>query len=203
MARRPYTKNRRAENEAATRERILRATVALHAEHGAVATSYAMIAASAGVSPQTVYNHFPSLGPLIEGCTGHVHAQAPPVDASVFAQGASAAERLRLLTGAVFAQLEFVAPWMRLGWGEAEVIPELRALLDGGQAQLRKLLAQAVAPEYRATPEFLDAALLLLDYPAWKGLRHRRSQVRAAALAGECLVALLDRLCQASTEDLS
>lgn len=202
MARRTYTKNRRAENEAATRERIVRAAVELHAQHGAVATSYAMIAEKADVSPQTVYNHFPTIGPLIESCTSHVHARGPQVDASTFEHGTSATERLRLLATAVFAQLEHVSPWMRLGWGDAEVIPELRAVFDSGLTQLRKLLTQAVGPDFRATPEFLDAALLLLDYPAWKGLRHRRSQSRAAALAGECLVALLDRLCQATTEDL-
>lgn len=200
-ARRAYTKNRRAEAEAAMRERILRATVELHAERGATGTSYAMIADRAGVSPQTVYNHFPSLGPLIRGCTGHVAARAPAVDARAFAGIATAEQRLRTLAAAVFAQLEFMAPWLRLGWGEAEAIPELRAIFDAGQAQLRDLVTQAVAPDYRASPEFLDAALLLLDYPAWKSLRRRRSQSRAAALAGECLVALLAPLCQALSED--
>lgn len=189
--RRAYTKGRRAEAEAATRERIVRATVDLHARHGPLATSFAMIAAQAGVSPQTVYNHFPGLDPLIGACTGHVHARAPRVDEKVFRAGRTAEERLRLLAGAVFAQLEFLSPWLRLGWGEAEAIPALRAVLDAGRAQLRQLLAEAVSPDRRASPAFLDAALLLLDYPAWKALRHRRSRAKAALLAGECLVALL------------
>lgn len=191
VPRRAYAKNRRAETEAATRERIVRATVDLHARHGALATSFAMIAAQAGVSPQTVYNHFPSLDPLIGACTGHVHARAPRVDADAFRAGRSPEERLRLLARAVFAQLEFTAPWLRLGWGEAESIPALRAVLEQGRAELRQLLAEAIAPDCRASPAFLDAALLFLDYPAWRALRHRRSHAKAAALAGECLVALL------------
>lgn len=198
MNRRPYTKLRRAEAEAATRERIVRAAVDLHAKHGATATSYGMIAEKAKVSPQTVYNHFPELGGLIEGCTGHVQQRAPAVDAACFAGERTAAQRLRKLTAAVYAQLEFVAPWMRLGWGEAERVPALRAVFERNEAALRDLIAQAVAPEFRAGPAFLDAALLLLDYPAWKRLTERRSRVRAAALAGDGLVALLEALCQAS-----
>jgi AcrR family transcriptional regulator len=177
MPRRHYHKTRRAELEAETRERILRATAALHAEHGTFGTSWAMIAQKAGVSPQTVYNHFPDLPQLIGGCTAHVLAQAPPVDAACFADATGAAARLRALAKAVFAQLEFLAPWLRLGWGDAELLPALRAVLDQGRQEVRRLVALAVAPRLRATPEFLDAALVLLDYPA----RGRASRARAAA----------------------
>ncbi len=199
--RRAYTQDRRALTRAATRERIVRATVDLHARHGALATSYAMIAARAGVAPQTVYNHFPTLGALLGGCTGHVMAQAPPVDAGCFGAARQSATRLRRLADAVYAQLEFVSPWLRLGWGEAEVVPELRAFFDGGRARLRGLVRDAVAADARATTDFVDAALLVLDYPGWKALRQQRSPAAAAALAGECLVALLDRLPQASAKD--
>lgn len=185
------------------RERIVRTTVDLHARHGAAGTSYAMIAEKAGVSPQTVYNHFPDLGQLVEGCTGHVMQRAPSVDARCFESAPTAAERLRRLAEAAFAQLEFMAPWLRLGWGDAESIPELRRILERGRDDLRRLLAQAVAPDYRASPEFLDAALVLLDYPAWKAMARRRSRARAAALAGDCLVALLTLLSRTSTKDRS
>lgn len=106
---RVYTKSRRAEAEADTRQRIVLAAVDLHAQHGALGTSFAMIAERAGVSPQTVYNHFPSLSALIPGCTGHVMAQAPSVDAACFDGASSAAGRLRRLAVAVFRQTEFVA----------------------------------------------------------------------------------------------
>lgn len=194
---RSYTKVRRAKLEARTREKIVQATAALHAEHGTLKTSYAMIAKQAGVSPQTVYNHFPDLGQLINGCTSHVYAQAPQVDEACFGETESTPERLRLLAQAVYEQLSFMAPWLRLGWGEAEVIPELAEIFSRGQAELRKLIAQAVAPAYRATPDFLDAATLLLDYPAWKTFTHGRSAAEAAKLAGECLVALLPSINQA------
>src|SRR4029079_15474833 len=97
MAKRPYTMERRATLEAATRERIVLATVALHAEHGGLGTSYAMIAKRADVSPQTVYNHFPELGTLFGACTGHVLDRAPPLGLDTFRSGRTPAARLRLL----------------------------------------------------------------------------------------------------------
>ena len=69
MPKRSYYMQRRVALEAETRERIVRATVGLHAQHGALATSYAMIAKRAQVAPQTVYNHFPNAG----RAAGRVH----------------------------------------------------------------------------------------------------------------------------------
>lgn len=196
MSPRPYRQKRRAEAQLETRKRILDATVELHADQGALGTSYAQIADMAGVSTQTVYNHFPDLGELVGGCTAHVAAQAPELDAGCFEAADDAAERLERLAAAVYRQLEFMAPWLRLGLGESEHIPELAAVFEREQKTLRSLLRQAVASEYRATPEFLDAALALLSYPSWKILTNSRSRAKAATLAARCLVALLPELAQ-------
>jgi AcrR family transcriptional regulator len=196
---RTYTKSRRAEAETETRQRIVLAAVDLHARHGALGTSFAMIAERAGVSPQTVYNHFPHLGALIPNCTGHVMAQAPPVDVGCFADAAAAQERLRRLAVAVYRQTEFMAPWLRLGWGEAQSIPELREVFAQGQAHLRDLLRAAVGR--RVNDAFLDAALVLLDYPAWQSLTRQRTSARAAAIAGDALAALLDTLSPQTRKD--
>ncbi len=51
MPKRSYSMQRRAALEADTRERIVRATVALHAERGVLGTSYALIAKRAQVAP--------------------------------------------------------------------------------------------------------------------------------------------------------
>lgn len=187
MPPRPYRSDRRAALHARTRARIVRATVDLHARHGALGTSYADIAERAQVAPQTVYNHFPTLGELLQGCTGHVLAQAPVVDAASFAAGRTPAQRLQLLAQAAYAQVEYLAPWLRLGWYEAQVVPELGAILGRGAAQLRDLVAAAAG---RSTPAFLDAAQLLLSYPGWLALARGRSRAAAARLAGDGLVAL-------------
>jgi len=182
---------RRSAAEAETRERIVRATVALHARHGAIGTSYAMVAKRAQVAPQTVYNHFPELGALLGACTGHVLDRAPAIGEQTFRAGRSAAVRLRLLAQAVYEHHDFLAPWMRVGWHEAALIPELRAALAQRDVDLRQLIAAAVGPEGEATAAFVDAAFVLLDYPAWQQLTRKRSSAEAARLAGDCLADLL------------
>jgi len=194
LTRRPYTMQRRAALEAETRERIVRATVKLHSRHGGLGTSYAMIAKEAEVAPQTVYNHFTELDALFGACTGHVLDRAPPVGLETFRSGRSAAARLRLLAGAVYARHVFLAPWMRISWYEAALIPELRAILDRGNASLRDLIAAAVGPDRAPIAGFVDAAFVLLDFPAWQELTRSRSSPEAALIVGDCLADLLPRL---------
>ena len=196
--RRSYQQKRRAEQLEHKRESIVRATVALHAKHGVLGTSYPMIAARAKVSTQTVYNHFPDLGQLIGACTGHVMPQAPAVAPDVLKSGRNPEQRLRLLAKAVYAQHEYLEPWMRFGWHEQRVIPALEAILGQATAQLKELIALALRPERRASPEFIDAALALLAYPGWKQLSQGRSHDAAAKLAGDCLTAILPALTRAT-----
>lgn len=194
MAKRPYSMERRTALEAKTRERIVRATVALHAEHGPSGTSHAMIAKRAQVAPQTVYNHFPDLRALLGACTGHVMDRAPPLGMESFRSGRSAAARLARLAEAVFARHAYLAPWMRRGWYEAVLVPEVGAILEPANSSLRELIAAAVAPEREPTAGFVDAAFVLLSFPAWQQLTRNRSNSEAAHIAGDCLADLLLRL---------
>ena len=198
MRRRSYQQKRRAEQLEQKRDRIVRATVALHAKHGPLGTSYPMIAARAKVSIQTVYNHFPELGQLIGACTGHVMPQAPAVTPDVLKPGRNPEQRLRLLANAVYAQHEYLEPWMRFAWHEARAIPVLEAMQDQATASLKELIALAVKPERLASPGFIDAALALLTYPGWKQLSQGRSSDAAVKLAGDCLAAVLPALTRAT-----
>jgi AcrR family transcriptional regulator len=201
MRRRNYQQKRRAEQLEQKRDRIVRATVALHAKHGVLGTSYPMIASRAKVSIQTVYNHFPDLGQLIGACTGHVTPQAPAVTPEVLKPGRNPEQRLRLLANAVYAQHEYLEPWMRFAWHEARAIPELESILNQATASLKELIMLAVRPERSALPGFVDAALALLAYPGWKQLSQGRSNDAAAKLAGDCLAALLPALTTASKKE--
>jgi AcrR family transcriptional regulator len=75
---RTYVKNRRAENQAETRQRIVDAAVALHGEIGPTATSISMIAERAGVQRHTVYAHFADELSLLMACSGSHLEQHPP-----------------------------------------------------------------------------------------------------------------------------
>ncbi len=76
---RTYTKTKRAEREAETRQRIVEATLALHGEVGPAQTTISMIAERAGVQRHTVYAHFPDEQALLMACSGlHLELDPPP-----------------------------------------------------------------------------------------------------------------------------
>jgi AcrR family transcriptional regulator len=62
---------KRAEDMAATRERIVAAAVALHGTIGPAATTVSGLAEAAGVTRLTVYRHFPDDHALFEACSRH------------------------------------------------------------------------------------------------------------------------------------
>jgi AcrR family transcriptional regulator len=75
---RTYTKKKRAEAEAETRQRIVEATMALHGEVGPAQTTISMIAERAGVQRHTVYAHFPDEQSLFMACSG-LHLEREPL----------------------------------------------------------------------------------------------------------------------------
>lgn len=76
---RTYTKLKRAENQAETRQRIVEAAVELHGDIGPAATTISMIAERAGVQRHTIYAHFPDERSLLMACSGlHIEQQPPP-----------------------------------------------------------------------------------------------------------------------------
>jgi len=174
----------------------VRATVDLHAKHGPLGTSYGMIAKRAQVAPQTVYNHFPAMDALLGACTSHVGSRAPHLGLDTLKSGRTPAKRLELLATAVFARHAYLAPWMRHAWYEAALIPELNAILDKSKAALRQMIAAAIIPEREPSAAFVDAAFVLLDYPAWQTLSQGRSNAEAVRIASDCLADLLPRLTQ-------
>src|SRR5690242_5482623 len=159
MAPRRYRIDTRRKAMEETRLRILEATVALHAEQGAVATSYAQIASRAEVAVPTVYKYFPDLTALITACTGHVIAGAPALGPEIFDGSDGIEARLHALVTAVFARHRYLAPWMRHGLREAGAVPVLSEVMARGQADLRRLIALALAPHHGETP---PAALVVL-----------------------------------------
>jgi len=62
---RKYHQEKRSATAEETRQRIVDATVALHAEKGIVATSVKDIAARADVGVGTVYHHFPTYDDVV------------------------------------------------------------------------------------------------------------------------------------------
>ncbi len=91
---RTYTKSRRAENEAETRQRIIDAAVSLHEQIGPSATTISMIAERAGVQRHTVYAHFADEMSLYMACSGSHLTQNPLPAPESWASLAAGEQRL-------------------------------------------------------------------------------------------------------------
>ena len=193
MAPRRYRIEGRLRAMEETRRRILEATVALHAEQGVLATTYAQIAARADVALPTVYKYFPDLPRLVAACTSHVGALAPALGPEIFAPDSALEPRIEALVAAVFARHRFQAPWMRHGLPEPGLLPVLDEFVAEGRAQLRALIALALAPRYGAAPPPALIALFetLLDFSAWQRLGQTAPEESPEAVTQAALLALV------------
>ncbi|SRR5579875_64206 len=181
-----------------TRARILRAAADLHAKHGIVGTSYAMIAKKADVSLPTVYHHFPELGDLVAACGGYVLGRAPLLGPEIFEGIDDAQSRLRALAQHLCKFYRFVAPWFRWIYYEARIVAEIALLHKKATEARRALLGAALAPAFGKNPPQRLAALCesLLDFPAWQTLTGdgRLSDDEAEAALVDALTTLVNSM---------
>ena len=192
MTTRTYNSELRLRKQAERKARIAAATAALHAEKGARATSYADIAAKAGVSLPTVYTLFPTEDELLAGCTAHVAAQAPamPAEAVLAAPDLRAAAEL-LADAAERRHLHF-EPWS--AWREDRVIPFLAQMSARVREERSALIARVLqrhlgAGDHREAVAAWESAL---SFDFWHRLAraHRlpRPAVRRVILS--CLLSV-------------
>jgi AcrR family transcriptional regulator len=102
MGQRRYTHKKRADQQATTRERIVRATMALHEELGPRDTTISAIAQRAGVQRLTVYRHFPDDIALFHACTTRWLELNPPPNPSRWTGETDALARTRLTLAAFY-----------------------------------------------------------------------------------------------------
>ncbi|GLQ55041.1 TetR/AcrR family transcriptional regulator [Devosia nitrariae] len=92
---RQYRMRERAKSQEETRQRIVEATMHLHEEIGARATTISAIAERAGVQRLTVYRHFSDETAVFRACTSHWLHLNPPPDPAEWAGIADPVARLR------------------------------------------------------------------------------------------------------------
>ncbi len=103
---RTYKKNKRAENEGETRDRIVAAALALHTEVGPNRTTVSMIAERAGVQRHTVYAHLPDERAILMACSG-LHVQRAPLPSpDLWAELNDPDARLRVALTALYTWFE-------------------------------------------------------------------------------------------------
>ncbi len=171
--------DRRQAAAEATRQRIVEAAVALHAEKGALDTNWQDIAQLADVAVGTVYHHFPSLNDLLPACIGHGLRDHPPPPPEILKGVMEPAARMRCVVSAWFAWYEKAAPWLRWFRDTPDLHPVQRRLLEQGEARREALIREALGRE--ASERVIRALVALTDYNVWRSLSAAGMSSQAAA----------------------
>lgn len=165
-SKRTYNLGRRAETAAETRQRLVEATAALHAERGISATSLRDIAERAGVSVGTAYHHFPTYLDAVRACGAHTALTSPLPSESLFDGIEGAEERLR-----VFVR-ELCAWYDRNRW--LERIRAERALyapVEEGVTQVERSVERLARIAARCTAAEARTIAALADVGVYSSLR--------------------------------
>ena len=187
MAPRAYNNETRQQQQEELKARIAAAAARLHAERGALATSYAEIAQAAGVSVPTVYKHFPDLDELVHACSSHATSLAPPFPADEIAQAPDLRTAAALLVDAMDRLHAYFEQW--LVWREENRIPALAQRSAERRKHFVQLCEAVMARHGVAGPHRERAAVWesLLDFEPWHRLvrvhKLPRATVRAQLLS--------------------
>lgn len=168
---RHYTSIRRAVQLAETRQRIIDATFALHAERGVLGTKPGEIAARANVALTTYYKHFPTPSDIVRACGARGQEITPPPDpATITVLPPDPALRIQAMVRTLFNHYEKREPWLYVGRTEERYFPEIQLAMKH-MGEWRDAFVQGALVPAPATREATAIATALVDYWAWRTLR--------------------------------
>jgi AcrR family transcriptional regulator len=186
---RTYILKRRAEQQAATRRRIVEAAVALHGSIGPALTTISMVAERAGIQRHTLYAHFPDERSLFLACSGLAFERAPLPDAEQWRAIEDCRERLRVGLNAIY------------DWYGRNAKLAACVLRDAEYHELtREMMVLRFGPHMAAYHEVLGAKLgtkqramlrLALSFFTWRTLVHQSGLKQTVAVAA--MVQAIDR----------
>ena len=171
---RKYELKKRAERLAETRRRITEATVELHRTVGPAATQINEVARRAGVQRMTVYNHFPNDTALLAACSAHWRALHPTPDLAAWRTVEDPGARLRLGLHQLYGWYRETEPMTANVLRDAQVLPALRAILEGGLLryldQARQVLTEPFGARGRRRQKVDAAGRAAIDLHTWHAL---------------------------------
>jgi AcrR family transcriptional regulator len=171
---RKYELKARAEKQRETRERIVKATMDLHAEVGPAQTTVAEIARRAEVQRLTVYNHFPEDIDLFAACQAHWMGLHPLPDLSAALSLPDPRQRLRGCLRGSYGWYRETAAMAENVQRDRGAVPPLDALLTQTADVRLAELAGALGAGFRlrgARAERQRALIrLALDFWTWRRL---------------------------------
>jgi AcrR family transcriptional regulator len=166
---RQYQLKERAASMGQTRDRIIEATVSLHASVGPARTSIAKIAERAGVQRHTVYRHFPSQRDLLLACSQHYWARNKwnPLSSWVGIQDAEAlTTALRALYDFYGRNEDVIYRSLRDAADEPDVEIAMRSYRDH-LAEVRGLLVESLTPSASRVDDLRVATAHALAFETW------------------------------------
>jgi AcrR family transcriptional regulator len=131
MSTRKYKKTKRAEQQEQTRDRIIKAIVALHEELGPAKTSIRAVAEKAGVQRLTVYRYFPDDLSLFQACTSHWLSYNPPPDVAEWQDMQDAKEKTTAALLAFYSYYRATETMWTGAYRDLEEIAALQEVLKG------------------------------------------------------------------------
>ena len=188
---RTYEQTGRARSQAATRQRILDAALALHEAAGPARTTISAIAGRAGVQRLTVYRHFPDESALLAACAAEWTARHPPPDPLLWAEVADPAERMRVALGELYAHhraTEAMTASVRRDAAELPALQAALAPLAGHEAAVRVALERGWTLRGRRRDRLRAVIGHAAAFETWRSLA--RGQGLADAEIAGLMVAL-------------
>jgi len=177
---RKYELKERARRQEQTRQRIVEATVGLHATVGPARTTISAIAERAGVERHTVYAHFPDDRSLFRACSQHWRSEHPLPDLETLASIDDPARRLRRSLGELYAWYESVERELALFVRDSFVPANAEVLAE--DAERLTSFAEALSKGWPRRKSVRAAIGHALDFETWRSLVRRQGLSRAQAV---------------------
>jgi AcrR family transcriptional regulator len=167
---RRYNLGRRAEDQAATRARIVAAALEVYRRQGSRAATTPVIARAADVSPGTVRNHFPERADLDRAVADAILVAIDLPDVGMFAGLDTVIERVERLARELAAFSVRSEEW----WQVREADPELATAWAGHEQRyeehLAGLVGLAIGPDER-DPSVAAVVRTVIGSPMFYALR--------------------------------
>jgi AcrR family transcriptional regulator len=175
MAKRRYTKKKRADSQHDTRTRIVTATMELHEEVGPRATTISAIAERAGVQRLTVYRHFPDESVLLQTCTTQWLDLHPPPDPAAFRAIPDGMERCRAQLESIYRYYRRTARMWTVAHRDEPEVEALRQPMAGFRLYLDRVRDDVITawkPPAEARPALTVTLSHALRFSTWQSLSH-------------------------------
>jgi AcrR family transcriptional regulator len=166
--RRSYRKTKRAQDERATRARIVDAAEILHASVGPARTNVSAIAEAAGVTRATVYRHFPDEESLFVACSAQWLSRQRRPDPDAWTAHSDGLERLRTGLRDIYRYYRDGEQMLRLVIRDREVIPD--PVVAARAAAERQWVDTLLAPFPRRSRTIRAAVAHATTFRTWESL---------------------------------